>query len=96
MAEAGHAGDNGFDGGFAERIVRVWVGRIPARHGRASQQNKLRVSIWRLATRPRAKLIHDSHCSIARRPGGYMYNCGIVQFSMCSGIMHPGSDYAAC
>jgi hypothetical protein len=74
MAEAGHAGDNGFDGGSAERIVRVWIGRIPARRRRASQ-HKTRVIIWKLATRPRARSIHDSHCSIARRPGGYMYNC---------------------
>ena len=74
MAEAGHAGDNGVDGGFAERIVRVCVGRIPARHGRASQHNKPTVSIWRLAARPRARIVCDSHCSIARRLGGYIYN----------------------
>lgn len=43
MAEAGHAGDNGSDGGAAERIVKVWVGRIPARRERASQHKKSRV-----------------------------------------------------
>ena len=43
MAEAGHAGDNGSDGGAAERIVKVWVGRIPARRGHASEHKKPRV-----------------------------------------------------
>jgi hypothetical protein len=62
-----------------------------------SQHNKSRVSIWRLATRPRARIIYDSHCSIARRPGGYMYHRenGTVQYLFQHHVPRV-SFYAAC
>lgn len=70
MAEAGHAGDNGFDGGVAEGVVPVNAGeRTQAEYGHTGPRKQLEAIMHNIAAEFEGSQIHNSYCSTARRSG---------------------------